>query len=93
MGNICKREIKLSRKELTIEKIEEEKEKARKRSFNRRHSTGDITIGPTPPLQMEQSNMMGSIMDTPFSASIHIISTNLTSNDASNPSFSTHRME
>ena len=36
---------------------------------------------------------MGSIMDTPLSASIPNISTNLTSNDASNLSYSTHRVE
>ena len=36
---------------------------------------------------------MGSIMDTPFSTSIPIISTNLTSNDVSNPSSSTHWVE
>ena len=36
---------------------------------------------------------MGSIMETQFLASIFIISTNFTSNDASNPSSSTHRVE
>ena len=36
---------------------------------------------------------MGSIMDTPLLASIPNISTNLTSNHASNPSSSTHRVE
>ena len=36
---------------------------------------------------------MYSIMDTPLSISIPNISTNLTSNDASNPSSSTHRVE
>lgn len=36
---------------------------------------------------------MGSIMDTLFSASIPIISTNLTSNDASNLCPLTHRVE
>ena len=67
--------------------------KGRKRSYNYRHSTTEITIGPTSPLQMECRNSMGSIMDTPFLASIPIISTNLASNDASNPSFSTHQVE
>jgi hypothetical protein len=42
---------------------------------------------------MEHMNSMGSIMDTPFSTSIPIISTNLTSNYASNPSFSTHQVD
>ena len=37
MGNLCKRERKLSRKELTSNKIEEEKEKTRQRSYNPRH--------------------------------------------------------
>ena len=36
---------------------------------------------------------MGSIMDTQLSTSIPNISTNLTSNDASNPISSTHRVE
>ena len=36
---------------------------------------------------------MGSIMGTPLSTSILNISTKLTSNDASNPSSSTHRVE
>ena len=42
---------------------------------------------------MEHENLMGSIMDTPLLASIPNISTNLTSNDSSNPSSSTHRVE
>ena len=42
---------------------------------------------------MEHRNLSGSIMDTPFSTSIPIISTKLTSNDASNSGSSTHRME
>ena len=92
MGNIHRRERKSSRKELTIEKIKEEK-KARQRSYNCRHSTGDITIGTAPPIQIECRNSMGSIMDTPLSTSIPNFSTNLTSNDASNPSSSTHQVE
>ena len=36
---------------------------------------------------------MSSIMDTPLSTSIPNISTNLTSNDESNPSSSTHQVE
>ena len=93
MGNLHRRARKSSRKELTTEQIEEEKEKARQRSYNRRHSTGDITIGTAPPIQIEHRNSMGSIMDTPLSTSIPNFSTNLTSNDASNPSSSTHRVE
>ena len=93
MGNIHTREIKSSRKEHTVEKIEKEKEKERQMSYNCRHWTCDIKIGPTPPLQMEHRNSMGSIMDTPLSTPIPNISTNLTSNDASNPSSSTHRVE
>ena len=90
MGNLRRRARKSSRKELTTEQIEEEKEKARRRSYNHRHSTGDITIGTAPPIQIERRNSMGSIMDTPLSTSIPNFSTNLTSNDASNPSSSTH---
>ena len=86
MRNLRRRERNSSRKEFTTQQIEEEKEKARQRSYNRRHSTGDITIGPTPPPQMQCRNLIGSTMDTPFSVSIPIISTNLTSNDATNPS-------
>ena len=93
MGNIRKRARKSSRKELRVEEIKEAKEKAIQRSCNLRHSTGDITIGPAPSPQMERRNLMGSIMDTPFSASIPFTSTNLTSNDASNLSSSTHRVE
>ena len=93
MVNLRRRARKSPRKELTIEKIEEEKEKERQRSYNRRHSTGDITIGPAPPIQIERRNSMGSIMDTPLSTSIPNFSTNFTSNDASNPSSSTHRVE
>ena len=93
MGNLCRRARKTSRKELTTEKIEEEKEKARQRSYNRRHSTGDTTIGTAPPIQTERRNSMGSIMDTPLATSIPNFSTNLTSNDASNPKSSTHRVE
>jgi hypothetical protein len=44
-------------------KKEKEKEKERKRSYNHRHSLGDITIGPTPPIQIESRNLMVSIMD------------------------------
>ena len=89
MGNLRRRARKSSRKELTTKQIEEEKEKARQRSYNRRNSTGDITIGTAPPIQIEHRNSMGSIMDTPLSTSIPNFSTNLTSNDASNPSSST----
>ena len=60
MGNLRRRAKKSSRKELTTEQIEEEKEKTRQRSYNRRHSTSDIT----PPIQTEHRNSMGSIMDT-----------------------------
>jgi len=49
MGNLCRRAIKSSRKELTVEKIKEEKEKERQRSYNRRYSIGDITVGHAPP--------------------------------------------
>ena len=42
---------------------------------------------------MEHRNLMGSIMDTPLSASIPKFSTNLISNDVSNTSSSTHRVE
>ena len=93
MGNLRRRARKSSRKELTTEQIEEEKEKKRQRSYNHRHSTGDITIGTAPTIQTEHRNSMGSIMDTPLSTSIPNISTNLTSNDASNLSCSTHRVE
>ena len=51
-----------------MEQIEEEKEKARQRSYNCQHSTGDITIGLAPPIQMEHRTSMDSIMDTPLSA-------------------------
>ena len=90
MGNICRRARKSSRKELTTEQIKEEKEKARQRSYNRRHSTGDITIETAPPIQTEHRNSMGSIMDTPLSTSFPKFSTNLTFHDASNPNSSTH---
>ena len=90
MGNLRRRARKSSRKEITIDQIEEEKEKARQRSYNRRHSTSDITIGTAPPIQMECRNSMGSIMDTPLLTPIPNFSTNLTSNDASNPNSSTH---
>ena len=93
MGSFRRRARKSLRKELTIEKIEEDKEKERQKAYNPRHSTGDITIGPAPPIQIERRNSMGSIMDTPLSTSIPKFSTNLTSNDASNPSSSTHRVE
>ena len=63
MGNIFKREIKSSRKELTTDQIEEEKGKEIQISYNHRHSSGDITIGHAPPIQMERSNLMGLIMD------------------------------
>ena len=93
MGNLHRRASKSSRKELSTKKIEEEKEKERQRSYNHRHSTCDITIGPVPPIQMERNNSMGLIMHTPLLASIPNISTNLKSNDASNPSSSTHQVE
>ena len=56
MRNLRRKTRKSSRKELTTEQIEEEKEKAIQRSYNHRHSTGDITIGTTPPIQIERRN-------------------------------------
>lgn len=50
MGNLCKRERKSSRKELTIETLKEEKENVRQTPYNYRHSTSHITIGPTTPV-------------------------------------------
>ena len=61
MGNLRRRARKSSRKELTTKQIEEENEKARQRSYNRRHSTADITIGPAPPIQIDHRNSNGSI--------------------------------
>lgn len=93
MGNLFRRARKSSRKELTTEPIEAEKEKARQRSYNHRHSIADIRIGPTPPIQMEYRNSMGSIMGKPLVTSIPNISTNFKYNYASNPSSSTHWVE
>jgi len=97
MGNVHKRKWKPSRKGLPSKKIGEEKEKARERSCNHRHSTGDSINVPTPPPQLECRNSTGETrndtsqqeskwwsvtMDTPFSTSIPIVSTNLKSIDA-----------
>lgn len=56
MENIRNGMRKSSRKELTLEKIKEEKEKERERSYNHRSSTSDSIIGPTLPPQLKHRN-------------------------------------
>jgi len=59
--------------EISLEKIEEEKVKERKRSYNHRHLT-DETRNDT---SQQESKQHSVTMDTPFSTSIPIVESQL----------------